>query len=76
MISKTLFRYIAFYSTAETADSAYVIGGQNTLDVVAQYNNDQWTRLPDLRKGRYGHGSIMVGDRLLVIGGWNLDVVE
>ena len=71
-----MLRYVAFYSTAETADSAYVIGGQNTLNIVAEFNNDKWNRLPDLKKGRYGHGSIMVEDRILVIGGWNLDIVE
>ena len=44
-----------------------------TLNMVAQYNDDNddpWKRLPNLNKGRYGHGSILVGDKTLVIGGW------
>ena len=67
---------MGFYSTTETADTAYFIGGQNSLNMVAKFYNNQWARLPDLNRGRFGHGSIMVGDRILVIGGWNLDVVE
>ena len=67
-------RYIGFYSTTETADTAYIIGGQEIdSNMVAQYNDDNddpWKRLPNLNKGRYGHGSILVGDKTLVIGGW------
>ena len=67
-------RYIGFYSTTETADTAYFIGGQEIdSNMVAQYNDDNsnpWTRLPNLNRGRYGHASILVGDKTLVIGGW------
>ena len=70
-------RFIAFYSTVETSDTAFVIGGQDlsVQNIVAQYYNDgdfndKWRRLPDLYRGRYGHGSIMVGGQTLVIGGW------
>ena len=67
-------RYIAFYSTTETADTAYIIGGQQMYsNIVAQYNDDNaspWQRLSNLNRGRYGHGSILVGDKTLVIGGW------
>ena len=69
-------RYIAFYSTAQTADAAYVIGGQHTSfqNIVAQYyndgNNDIWKQLSNLNRGRYGHGSILIGDKTLIIGGW------
>ena len=64
-------RFIAFYSTAETFDTAYVIGGQGIIsNIVAQYNNDEWKRLDNLKNKRYGHGSIVIGDRALIIGGW------
>ena len=33
-------------------------------------NNDTWEQLNNLNRGRYGHGSITVGDNTLVIGGW------
>ena len=71
-----ILRYIAFYSTAQTSDSAYVIGGQGTKNIVARYNTENipvWTKLGHLNRGRYGHGSILVGDKILVIGGWALD---
>ena len=61
---------MAFYSTAETADTAYFIGGQETSNIVAKFTDNDWQLLPGLNKGRYGHGSIMVEDRILVIGGW------
>ena len=73
---KIISRYIAFYSTAQTADAAYVIGGQDPSlqNIVAQYYNDGindiWKQLPELNRGRYGHGSILIGDKTLVIGGW------
>ena len=67
-------RYIAFYSTTESADTAYIIGGQQMYsNIVAQYNDDNaspWQRLPNLNRGRHGHGSISAGDKTLVIGGW------
>ena len=64
-------RFIAFYSTAETLDTAYVFGGQGIdSNIVAQYNNDRWKRLDNLNSKRYGHGSIIVGDHALIIGGW------
>ena len=39
------------------------------MHTVAEYDNDQWRRLPDLRQGRRGHGSIAIGNRVVVIGG-------
>ena len=65
-------RFIGFYSTTKTAGSA--IGGQEIdSNMVAQYNDDNdnpWQRLTNLNRGRYGHESILVGDKTLVIGGW------
>ena len=64
-------RFIAFYSTVETLDTAYVIGGQGIIsDIVAQYHDDKWQRLENLNRARYGHGSILVEDQALIIGGW------
>ena len=61
------------FTTTQTSVAAYVISGQNTKNIVAQYYNDGWQKLEDLNRGRYGHGSILVGDKILVIGGWALD---
>ena len=71
-----ILRYIAFYSTAQTSDSAYVIGGQGTKNIVARYNTDNlptWKKLGDLKRGRYGHGSIVVENKIVVFGGWAND---
>ena len=67
-------RTIAFYSTVQTSDSAYFIGGQHisVRNIVAKYYNDKWDSSFNLARGRYGHGSILVGDKTLVIGGWAL----
>ena len=60
---------ISHYSIADTSDTVYVIGGMYTKRVVAGYTNDQWRRLPDLKQDRTGHGSITIGDRIVIIGG-------
>ncbi|WP_437911757.1 kelch-like protein [Sorangium sp. So ce302] len=31
-----------------------------------------WQAMPDLPEGRSGHGAVVVGDRLYVVGGWTL----
>ena len=70
-IETCLYRFIAFYSTAETLETAYVFGGQGIVSsIVAQYSDNQWKRLDDLNSQRYGHGSIVIGDRAMIIGGW------
>ena len=65
------FSYIAYYSTTQTADAAYIIGGGNTKNVIAEFKNDQWTQLDDLNTGRYYHGSITIGTQTMIIGGYS-----
>ena len=65
------FSYIAYYSTANTPDAAYIIGGMFTPNLVAEFRDDQWTQLDDLNKGRFYHGSITVGTRTMIVGGFN-----
>ena len=57
------------YSTASTDDAAFIIGGYNTRDTIAQFRNNQWRKLGSLNKGRYYHGSITVGQETMIIGG-------
>ena len=40
-----------------------------TRDVVAQYKDDQWTKLDPLLQPRRAHGSIVIGNKLFMIGG-------
>ena len=58
------------YSATQTSEAVYIIGGFFTLNVVAEYKNDRWSRLRDLNQGRFGHGSISIGDYTMIIGGW------
>ena len=60
---------ITHYSTVDTSDAVYFIGGHKTMNTVAEYNDDQWRRHPDLKQGRRGHGSIGIGNRVVIIGG-------
>ena len=64
-----IFSAICYYSAASTADSAYIIGGLHTSEVVAEFRNNEWKRLKDLSKARYGHGSLSVGEQTIIIGG-------
>ena len=63
------FSSISDYSTANTPDSAYIIGGAYTENLVAEFRNDQWAKLDDLKQGRARHGSITVGSRTMIVGG-------
>ena len=62
-----------FYSTASTSNAAYFIGGQYTKEVIAEFKNDSWRQLGTLTKGRYYHGSISLGNEMMVIGGSSSD---
>ena len=69
-ICKTNLREISFYSTAQTLDAVYIIGGWYTRNIVAEFKNDQWRRLADLNQGRSHHGSITIGGETMIIGGY------
>jgi len=38
-------------------------------DIVAQFKNNQWSRLANLNQRRSGHGSITIGEETMIIGG-------
>ena len=64
------FSSIASYSTTHSPNATYIIGGTTTKNVVAEFKNDQWRQLDDLKKGRSGHGSITIGAQTMILGGW------
>ena len=39
------------------------------MTIVAEFKDDQWGQLASLNKGRWGHGSLSVGDQTIIIGG-------
>ena len=65
----TLFRRISHYSTAQTSDAVFVLGGYYTANVAAEYKNDQWRKLDDLQQPRRGHRSVVIENQLISIGG-------
>ena len=69
-----LFSFVAYYSTANTPDAAYIIGGWNTRNfesrnLVAEFRNDKWAQLDHLNKERHAHASITVGTQIMIVGG-------
>ena len=69
-----IFRQISHYSVASTTEAAFVIGGYTGgspaySDVIAQFKNMQWSLYGNLKKRRYGHGSIISASQTMVIGG-------
>ena len=56
----------------------FIIGGEagdplgsadSLSDIVAQFKNNQWTRLANLNQGRQGHGVITIGEETMIIAG-------
>ena len=64
-----LFSRMCRYSATQTSDAAYIIGGQYSRNVIAEFKNDKWRRLDDLNTARYLHGSITLGSQTMIIGG-------
>ena len=65
-----MFSRISYYSTANSADAAYIIGGGlYNQNLVAEFREDQWRELDQLNNGRIGHGSITIGTQTMIVGG-------
>ena len=62
-------RKIYAYSATNTFDTVFIIGGNDTKNTVAMFKNYDWYKLKNLHKGRYNHGSIIFGDKTIIIGG-------
>ena len=62
---------IYYYSTASIAGKVYIIGGYNTRDKIAEYNDDQWTEYGSLSTGRYAHDSITHDYQTMIIGAYS-----
>ena len=61
------------YSTTSTDDAAFIIGGIEVYDTIAEFRNNQWRNLGSLTKGRVYHGSITVGQETMIVGGYASD---
>ena len=73
---KYILSSIYLYSTASTSDAIYIIGGLrntetgNSNSLIAHYRNDKWNQDGTLKKGRYGHKSITIGEKTMIFGGY------
>ena len=65
------FSAIESYSTVHTADAVYTFGGypKEASKLVAEFKNDQWRRLPDLKNARWFTASIRMGSEVMIFGG-------
>ena len=67
---RVFFDYIYQYSTASTRDAAYIIGGAPRYsETIARFQDYEWSKHGKLNRGRMVHGSINVGETVLVVGG-------
>ena len=64
------------YSTVDLSDSVLFIGGYYSKKIVAKFNENGWSRLPDLKQGRKWHGSIKINSKTFIIGGATADGKE
>ena len=72
-LSIIYFSRIYGYSTVDLSDSVVFIGGKIdgifNGNIVAKFDGNEWSRLPDLKQGRYSHGSIQINSKTFIIGG-------
>ena len=73
LVAKNLLRYVFGYSTASTFDAAYIIGGDRTRDVIAEFKNDVWRQLGSFVKLSDSQGSISLNGETMIIGGFSGD---
>ena len=68
-----IFSSIYSYSSASTAEAAYIIGGYYTRNIIAEFKDGTWRQSGTLAKGRYHHRSITLENDVMVIGGSSSD---
>ena len=47
-----------------------VFGGSYNIKTVAQFENDEWEKLGDLRESRRAHNAIVFDGDILIVGGY------
>ena len=70
-----LIYYLSIYYTAlvSIGGRVMVFGGYaspSRIKTVAQFENDEWSKLGDLLESRRGHNAILFDGDILIIGGW------
>ena len=71
------FSNICEYTVAATDTAAFIIGGyiwkgsESGLNIIAKFQDNEWTRYGSLERSRRLHGSIASGDYNMIIGGYS-----
>ena len=69
------FSKINSYSVASTENAAFIIGGRdknsNAIDIIAKFQDNEWTRYGCLKAARYLHGSITSADQTMIVGDYS-----
>ena len=65
---------MAYYATASTVDSVYIIGGYTAgspscTSTIAEYKDGNWKSVGNLAQSRFRHGAITSESTTMVIGG-------
>ena len=73
-------RRVTEYSVASTKEAAFVFGGSNgrgsnspdptIYDLIAKFENYEWSRFGSLQQSRFYHGSITSGSKTMIFGGY------
>ena len=71
--AKLLRQRITRYAVASTDNAAFIIGGYDPsiIDIIAKFQDNQWTRYGSLKAVRRSHGTITSGDQTMIIGGYS-----
>ena len=63
------------YSVASTDNAAFIIGGRdvnnNAIDIIAKFQDNEWTRYGSLKAARFLHGSIKSADQTMIVGDYS-----
>ena len=66
---------------ASTNNAAFIIGGRtdggdsNHIDIIAKFQDNQWTRYGSLKAKRFLHGSITSADETMIVGDYSPSLV-
>jgi len=73
-------KQISMYGTTSTKESVYIIGGFTNVSseglrtsIIAEYRDDKWNIVGNLKQARQAHGAITSGSLTMIIGGESID---
>ena len=62
------------YATASTDSAAYIIGGKHghrRVSTIAQYKNNKWLKIGDLKEEKYCLSAIFHDGEYFIVGGYS-----